>query len=172
MAKRWMIQKRLKEKRYREQSRGIMKQYSAARVNCGATPNKEIMSWYSNSARGLGVPYEEIARHNTQWVNSPRHQALVRRNELRNACPEWMYFRLLDDGFLRARMYFQYNPELCCVVEYNKRNKVLRRSIEYRNRDVAYQRWMNCTMDWVEPDFLYHKHIPETFEQARMPPET
>lgn len=165
MAKRWVVQKRLKMKAYREKSRGIMHQYSAARVNCGASPNKEIMQWYKNSARGLGVSFEDLARLNVNWSNEPRKETLALREKLINQCPEWMYFRIIDDGFLRARMYFSHNPERCCVVEYDKRRKRLRRSIIYRNRDVAYIRWREGTIDWVEVGNEYHENIPETFPE-------
>lgn len=161
MAKRWVIQKRLKEKRYREKSRGVMKRLSAESINCGRSPNKEVMSWYKNSANSLGwcINFQDVVKHN---VNQPRAEALKLADTIRNACPEWKYFRLLDDCFVWARMYFQNNPERCCILEYDKRRKVLRRSIVYRNRDVAYQRWYGCTIDWVNSTDLYHPNIPET----------
>lgn len=163
MAKKWMTQKRLKMKRYRAKARGHMKRFTAARMSGGSRPNPEIMAWYKNSANSLSngsISQKEMMHFNS---NDPRKEALELRNEIKNARPEWMYFRLVDDGWLRARMYFQHNPERCCVLELDKRYDRSRRSIVYRNRDVAYQRWCEKTIDWVEPHQYYHPNIPETF---------
>lgn len=170
MAKRWVVQKRLKEKTFRERSRGIMKRYSSEKINGGATPNKEVISWYKNSAKSLGwnTHFQDVVRYN---VNTPRAEALKLAEKVSNECSPWMYFQLLDDAFTRARMYFQNNPELCCVVEYDKRRKVIRRSTVFSDRDTAYNRWMDNSIVWVDPDYLYHKRIPETFESERKPTE-
>jgi len=166
VAKRWMVQKRLKMKRFRAKARGHMKKYSAEQMSGGSTPNPEVMSWYKNAANSLSngsIPQREMMHYNS---NIPRKEALALRDKIIDACPEWMYFRLVDDGWLRARMYFAHNPERCCVVALDKRTKHHRRSIVYKNRDVAYQRWCESTVDWVEPSDFYHPNIPETF-----PPE-
>lgn len=163
MAKGWLTAKRLKMKKYREKSRGVMKSLSSERINVGKTPNKEIMSWYINSARGLGVSINDIYKYNSAPTSAERKAALDRAAEIRDARPEWRYFRLIDDRWLRAHMYYQDNPARCCVLELDPQTQRTRRSIVYRSRDVAYQRWLSRTIDWVEEADLYHPNIPETF---------
>lgn len=163
MAKRWVTQKRLKMRKYRAKARGHLKRFSAGQMSGGSRANPEIMQWYKNSANSLSngsISQREMMYFNS---NDPRKETLELRDTIKNACPEWMYFRLVDDGWLRARMYFQHNPERCLVVELNKRTSRARRSIVYKDRDIAYQRWCSSTIDWVEPSQYYHPNIPETF---------
>lgn len=164
MAKRWMTQKRLKQKTYRERARGVMKRFSGERMSGGSRPNPEIMQWYKNAAqslkKGIAVLDDEVLR-----FNAPRAEAQWKRIQLQNTRPEWMYFRLVDDAWLRARMYFQLQPnERCCVVEFHPRTGLHRRSIVYRNRDRAYHRWTSKSIDWS--DELFHPSIPETFSPS------
>lgn len=167
MAKRWLLAKRFKMKVYRAKARGVKERRSSEKVNTGATPNKEVMSWYRNSARWLSVPMSELYRYNRQPMSDARQAVkdLINDTKDNNARPEWWYFRLVDDGWLRARMYFSndHNSERCCVVEFSPKTSLSRRSIVYRNRDVAYQRWCEETIDWVDPSEFYHPNIPETF---------
>lgn len=161
MAKQWLKQKRFKSKVYRERARGVMKRYSGERVTAPSQPNPEVMSWYKNAAGTLwdaSIPVRELSYYNS---NVPRQEALDLADKIKNTRPEWLYFRLIDDGFLRARMYFQFKPERCVITELDKRSKRLRRSIVYRNRDVCHQRWLSSTLDWAE--VLYHPSIPETY---------
>jgi len=162
MAKRWLTAKRLKVKTYRARARGVMKKFSSERINVGMPPNREIMQWYKNAATSLKhglVDMREMMHYNS---NEPRKEAQALKHEIEEACPKWMYFRLVDDAWLRARMYFQLNPERCCVLEYDPRRNTYRRSIEYKSKDRAYQRWCSGTIDWVEPSQYYHPNIPET----------
>lgn len=164
MAKRWLQAKRLKQKKYREKGRGVMKRYSSECIKAGTQPNPEVMTWYKNAARGLqngNISDRELAYWNS---NLPRQEALDLRKQLKNACPEWLRIVLVDNEFLRARLYFQFSPERCCVVILDKETGSSRRSVVYRNRDVAYQRWESNTLTWVDPSALYHPNIPETFQ--------
>lgn len=164
MAKRWLTSKTFKMKKYREKSRrGALKMYSAAKISTGSSPNKEVMQMYRNSAKWLGVSMEELYRYNREPVSVERQAARDLRNNIKNACPEFMYFRLVDDSWLRARMYFHFNPEMYYIVEFNPRTKGRRRSIQYKNRDVAYTRWSESTIDWVPSAKFYHPSIPETY---------
>lgn len=161
MAKRWLTAKRLKQKTYRARARGVMKRYSSERINVGMPPNKEVMQWYKNAATSLKHTHhsmDEFIFHNS---NQPRKEAMELKRELENACPAWMYFRLVDDAWCRARMYFQLNPERCVIVTYSPRSGLSARSIEYKSKDRAYQRWCSDTVDWSLE--FYHPNIPETF---------
>ncbi len=161
MAKGWIKAKQFKQKKYRERSRGVMKRFSSGRISGGQAPNQEVMSWYRNAAKGLSKGL--LAPATIARANQPRQEALELRDKIKNACPEYRYFRLVDDPWLRARMYFDLNPEVYIIVEYNPKLGCSRRSIPYFNRDIALQRWYENTTDWVDFSSFYHPRIPETF---------
>lgn len=164
MAKRWLQAKRLKQKTYRAKARGVMKPYSSEKINAGRSPNKEAMAMYRNAARGLGVSMTELARFNFQYqpeaISEPRQAARELREKVRNGTEPLRYFRLLDDAFARARLYYSSNPEYCYILELDRRKKTHRRSIKYIDRDLAYARYCEDTINW-DAD-LYHPLIPET----------
>lgn len=163
MAKSWITQKRLKMKVYRAKARGIMKKYSAEVVKCGRTVNKEGMAaLYPN--RSLGVTLTDLDKFNRHKVNysEPRQAARELREKVRNGTEPLRYFRLLDDAFARARLYYSSNPEYCYIIELDRRTGINRRSIKYLSRDIAYGRYCDGSIDW-SPDF-YHALIPETHE--------
>jgi hypothetical protein len=164
MAKRWLTAKRLKQKTYRAKARGVLKRFSSERINVGMPPNPEVMQWYKNAANSLKhthFPVKELIFHNS---NQPRKEAMERKRELENACPAWMYFVLVDDAWCRARMYFHLNPERACIVSFSPRSGLSIRSVVYKSKDRAYQRWCSDTVDWSET--FYHPNIPETFTPA------
>lgn len=164
MAKRWLQSKRLKQKTYRARARGVMKRYSSERINTGMPPNQEVMQWYKNAANSLKHshrPMKELIFHNS---NQPRKEAMELKREIEDACPEWMYFRLVDDSWLRARLYFQLNPERAVIVTYSPRSGLSTRSVVYKSKDIAYQRFCSDTLDWSLE--FYHPNIPETFPPA------
>jgi len=160
MAKSWLKQKTFKQKVYRERARGVMKRFSADTVKAGSRPNPDIVQWYKNAAEslkiGVGVDFEDLAK-----ANAPKVEANWERIQLKNARPEWLNCRLVDDGFLRARMYFQLSPERCCIVCLDKRTMKIRRSVVYRSRDRCLARWKDGSIDWSPEHF--HPSIPETF---------
>lgn len=162
MAKSWIIAKRLKMKVYRAKGRGVLKMYSSSTINTGRSVNKEGMAQlYPN--RGLGVTTKDLQRYNSGPISEPRQAARELREQVRNGTEPLRYFRLLDDAFARARLYYSSNPEYCYILELDRRTLVHRRSIKYFNRDIAYARWLEGSLDW-EPQ-LYHPMIPETFSQ-------
>lgn len=164
MAKQWIQQKRLKMKVYRAKARGVLKQFSSEKVNCGRTPNKEAMQMYRNAARGLGVTMKDLYTYNFQYkpeaISEPRQAARELREKVRNGTEPLRYFRLLDDAFARARLYYSSNPEYCYIIELDRRRKTHRRSIRYLSRDIAWARYCDGSIDWDAE--LYHPDIPET----------
>jgi len=168
MAKRWLQQKRLKMKVFRAKARGVMKPYSSQKVNCGTTPNKEAMEMYRNAARGLGVTMTDLAKFNYQYkptpISGPRQAARELREQVRNGTEPLRYFRLLDDAFARARLYYSSNPEYCYIIELDRRKNTHRRSIRYLSRDIAWGRYCDGSIDW-DSEF-YHPMIPETHGSA------
>lgn len=155
MAKRWLTQKTLKIKRRKAKQRGIMPKLHQASVNSGPVPDDK--GWYSTT-KTLNYDLDVIL---VKHYNTPRQEAQALRHKIKSACPEYMYFRLVDDSWLRARLYFSSDHRTNIIVEYNPKTKVHRRSIPYKNRDVARIRWEQSTIDWAE-DFL-HPNISETF---------
>lgn len=168
MAKGWIQSKQLKMKKYRAKARGVMKSYSSEKINCGRTPNKDAMQMYRNAAKGLGVTMKDLYTFNFQYkpeaISEPRQAARELREKVRNGTEPLRYFRLLDDAFARARLYYSSNPEYCYILELNRRKGSHRRSIKYLSRDIAYARWLEDTIDWDEE--FYHPMIPETFQDA------
>lgn len=160
MAKQWISQKRLKMKVYRAKARGVMKRYSSEVISCGRSVNKEGMATlYPN--KGLGVTTQDLLRYNRPlMVSEPRSAARELREKVRNGTEPLRYFRLLDDAFARARLYYHNNPDYCCIVELDRRSSVHRRSIKYNNRDIAYARYCDGSIDWSEE--FYHPLILET----------
>lgn len=166
MAKRWLQQKRLKMKVFREKGRGVLKMYSSATINTGRSVNKEGMAaLYPN--KGLGVSTKDLLVHNRPYepvvINEPRQAARELREKVRNGTEPLRYFRLLDDAFARARLYYSSNPEYCYILELDRRTSLHRRSIKYLSRDIAYARWLDGSLDWS--DEFYHPDIPETHSQ-------
>lgn len=165
MAKRWLQQKRLKMKVYRAKARGVMKQYSSEVISVGRSVNKEGMAaLYPN--KGLNVTFKELDRYNrqTEPISEPRQAARELREKVRNGTEPLRYFRLLDDAFARARLYYSSNPEYCYIIELDRRCSLHRRSIKYLSRDIAYARYCDGSIDW-SPEF-YHPLIPETHPSA------
>lgn len=151
MGSRWLQAKRFKIKIYREKKRGVLKKYSSELVNIGSSVNKEGMhTLYKN--KHLGVTSRDLS------INMPRQAALDLSKAGR--IEPLRYFRLLDDTFARARLYYSDNPGYCYIIELNRRTKVHRRSIKYLSRDIAYGRYCDDTIDWS--DEFYHPLIPET----------
>lgn len=161
MAKAWIVAKRLKMKVYRAKTRDVMKSYSSEMINVGRTINKVGMeALYKDSVRGLGVSYTDIQKYNSEKSTEPRQAARELREKVRNGTEPLRYFRLLDDAFARARLYYSLNPTYCYVLELDRRVQRHRRSIKYLDRDVAYARYLDDTIDW-DSEF-YHELIPET----------
>lgn len=163
MAKSWITAKRLKMKVYRAKARGVMKQYSSAKINIGSTVNKEGMAaLYADSRKIHGVTYSDLGRYNRNKPpdNEPRQAAKELREKVRNGTEPLRYFRLLDDAFARARLYYSSNPEYCYIIELDRRTREHRRSIKYHNRDIAYGRYCDGSIDW--DSVFYHPLIPET----------
>ena len=164
MAKQWITQKRLKMKVFRAKARGVMKRYSSEVIKCGRTVNKEGMATlYPN--RSLGVTLTDLDKFNRvkETFSEPRQAARELREKVRNGTEPLRYFRLLDDAFARARLYYSSNPEYCFIIELDRRNGLHRRSIKYLSRDIAYARYCDGSIDWSPT--LYHPMIPETFPQ-------
>jgi hypothetical protein len=165
MAKRWLQQKRLKMKVYRAKARGILKMYSSEKVNVGRSINKEGMAALY-SGKGLGVTMKDLQTFNFRYkptpTSEPRQAARELREKVRNGTEPLRYFRLLDDAFARARLYYSSNPEYCYIIELDRRKKLHRRSIRYNDRDIAYARYCDDTIDWSEE--FYHPLIPETHD--------
>lgn len=165
MAKGWLTAKLLKQKVYRAKARGVMKQFSSQKINCGSTPNREVMQMYKNAARGLGVTMKDLYTYNFQYkpeaISEPRQAARELREKVRNGTEPLRYFRLLDDAFARARLYYSSNPDYCYILELDRRTGRHRRSIKYLSRDIAWSRYCDGSIDWDK--ILYHSMIPETF---------
>lgn len=160
MAKSWLVAKRLRMKIYRTRKRGVKERRSSEMVNAGRTISKEGMSeLYIDAVRGLGVTTKQLQDFNHRSISEPRQAALELLVKMDSAEP-LRYFRLLDDAFARARLYYSSNPEYCHIVELDHRTKVHRRSIKYLSRDIAYGRYCDDTIDW-SLDF-YHPLILET----------
>lgn len=160
MAKSWLQAKLFKMKVYRAKARGVMKRYSSETISVGRSVSKEGMAeLYKDSVRGLGVTTKQLQDFNHR-VSEPRQAALELREKVKGTEP-LRYFRLLDDAFARARLYYSDNPEYCYILELNRCTSVHRRSIKYLSRDIAYGRYCDDSIDWSS-DF-YHERIPETF---------
>jgi hypothetical protein len=156
MAKRWMLQKRLKQKAFRTKARGILRKYDPTVVN-GQTPNAADIEWHKRMNRDSWV--NGVSCNELSAVNSTKAETVWKELTLKNARPEWLFVNLRDDEFLRARLYFRHDPYRCCVIEWPRRRPV-RRSILYRSREVCVQRWLSSTLDWAEDS--RHPDIPET----------
>lgn len=155
MAKSWLVAKRFKMKIYRAKARGVKESRSSEMINVGRSVNKEGMrALYSGKALGVTSKDLSINIH-----SEPRQAALELREKIGSAEP-LRYFRLLDDAFARARLYYSDNPNHCFIVELDRRTKVHRRSIKYISRDIAYGRYCDGSIDWS--DDFYHPLILET----------
>ena len=165
MAKSWIKAKRLKMKVYRAKARGVMKRYSSEVISCGRSVNKEGMAALY-SGKGLNVTFKDLDRYNRQQptISEPRQAARELREKVRNGTEPLRYFRLLDDAFARARLYYSSNPEYCYIIELDRRCSLHRRSIKYLSRDIAYARYCDGTIDWDAT--FYHPLIPETHTQS------
>lgn len=166
MVQRWLQQKQVKIKRQKAMRRGVLKQYSTDMVNASRTPNPEAMAMYRNAAHGLGVSMRALAMTNYRYKPTPisheRQAVKDLMKKIEQSCPDLLFYKLVDDSFMRARMYFNHNPPVYLIVEEDFKKKTHKRSIEYRHPEYAYQRWLGDTITWVDDACFRHPRIAKT----------
>lgn len=150
----WMKQKRAKMARER---RAWAKQYSRP---AGIVPNRGIIRQYKETAKGIGIDEQEVEilmlkmYGHGPYLGTPagRRDVIELLRELRKQVPEMQFFQVLDNAFLRLRLFYGSErgaPTRYILVLDDKRLQVTKMSLSYHSKERALQCWSNQTVRWV-----------------------
>lgn len=156
MANRVMQQKKQKMKRER---RAWARPLSIAG---GKTPAKGVIQEYKERAKGLGIDEAEVNRLILQlyghlpFTCTPAGIAEMKQKgldklvaELKEIVPQLYFFTLIDNCYQRCRVYFNAQKTCFIIVHDDLRRKVIRRSIEYHDKDLIVSKWHSGKITWI-----------------------
>lgn len=127
-------------------------------VKSGIRPNMDVIKGYKERAKGLALTdyevdalYRRLYKRDPWKGNGPARLAVLKiLTQMADETPDFLFFSLLDNVFVRCRCYFNSQKTCFYLVHEDFRKRILRRSITYATKERITTLWNMDRITWVE----------------------